>query len=162
MAADGRAGRSRAGRLTAGVVALAAAVAGCGSDEKLSLKTLPMVPHARVVAERYGCPVTPDVCFRWAIVQPPPGRSAQQLKDAERRTLLAVGWKFGAGVTPSALAAHSPDRSTFISFETGAEEIADERTRGVLWGDGKLGTQLRSSVAAHRDGLAVTLEPGLR
>jgi hypothetical protein len=71
--------------------------------------------------------------------------------------LRRADWHFTKGITPSAVAADAPDRRTFVSFETGAEELADERTRQVDWDD-RLRQELRTAVAAHQAVLAVTLE----
>jgi hypothetical protein len=134
------------------------ALSGCGSAaDALSVEHLPLADGGRVAAQRYACPVTPDQCFRYVMLRGGPRTTATRLKAAQRTALARAGWHFTDAVTPSAVAADSPDRKTFISFETGAEEIADERGGEVDW-DATVGQQLRKAVAARQAVLAVTLE----
>ena len=151
-------GPSTRGRLVAGV-AIALACLGCGGGgEKLSAKHVPLVAKATVVAQSYGCPATPDVCFRWVIVRGSGSTSAQRLKAAERRLLASRGWRFRSGATPKALAADAPDRKLFLSFETGSEELADQRAGRTSWGDKTVGVKLRALTAQHAPVLALTVE----
>ena len=140
--------------------AVGVALSGCGSTaDALSIAHVPFATGSRVVAQRYGCPVTPDQCFRYVILRGAPGSTPKQLKRAQRAALRRAQWHFTAGVTRDAVAADAPDRKTFISFETGAEETADERRGKVSW-DAKLGRELRKAVNAGQSVLAITLERG--
>jgi hypothetical protein len=58
------------------------------------------------------------------------------------------------------VAADSPGRKTFVSFETGEEQLAEIDRGPNEWGTRRLVARLRALVAAHRSVLAVTLEPG--
>jgi hypothetical protein len=118
---------------------------------------VPIAASASVEVERYGCPVTPEVCFRWAILRGRARMSGAELKAAERRSLVANGWRTEEGVTARAIAARSPDHELFLSFETGAEELADERSADTSWGDAATGRRLRALVAQGEPVLAVTL-----
>jgi hypothetical protein len=147
-------------RLAVGLSGAAIACLGCGgSAEQLSAGKVPLAPGARVSAQHYGCPAVPEVCFRWALVEAPAGSTSRQLKAAERRVLISHGWHFRAGSTRSALAADAPKGDLFISFETGAEQLADDAAGRSLWAGGRVGDRLRRTVAIHRAVLAVTLEP---
>ena len=139
------------------VIVATAAAAGCGSDdEKLPVAAVPLPADVRVVAQAYGCPMTPDVCFRWVILEGGP-----DVKEQQERTLVARGWRFQDGTTPAAIAADAPSGKTFVSFETGAEELADIRRGKSDWGTMKLLARLRELVTARRSVLAVTIEEGV-
>jgi hypothetical protein len=142
------------------LIVAAATVLGCNSGEKLSVAKVPLAPGARVEAQQYGCPATPTVCFRSAILVGANGTSGRALKAAQRRILVRHGWHFREGITTRALAADSGDSRLFISFEAGSEELADGRAGRTAWGDKKIGAQLRRLVDAHAPVLAVTLEKG--
>jgi hypothetical protein len=142
------------------ILAVLALCGGCGGNERerLRLDAVPIAAPASVEVERYGCPVTPEVCFRWAILRGPARMSGAELKAAERRSLVATGWRLEEGVTARAIAARSPGDELFLSFATGAEELADERSGDTSWGDTASGRRLRELVAQGEPVLAVTLE----
>lgn len=116
---------------------------------------MPRAPHVRVAEEARGCPVVPEVCYRWAIFRVTPGATAARLKRSERAALVAHGWRLRAGVSRAAVAADSPDGKWFVSFETGREQLAEGR---ASWGDRRLAVQLRELIARGSPTLAVTLE----
>jgi hypothetical protein len=157
----------RATRLAAGGSVLlslglaAATSAGCThSDTKLSINEVPLAPGVRVGDEAYGCPVSPDACFRWVVLEGARYRTDQVLKTAQRRRLSHMRWRFSGATSRMAVAADSPDRRLFISFETGRDQLAEERQGRSSWGNAKLSRHLERLVAQHSPALAVTLEPG--
>jgi hypothetical protein len=135
---------------------VAAAVAACGED-KLSAARVPLAPMAYVAAQSYECPVVPEHCFRYLLVVSRSRSTSLQLRAAETALLRREGWRLRAGVTGRQLAADSPDRSLFVSFATGADELADERARQLLWSE-RLARQLSGYVTAGRPVVTMTLE----
>jgi hypothetical protein len=146
------------------ILGLAAATsAGCtNGDTKLSIERVPLAPGVRVGDQAYGCPVTPDVCFRWVVIEGPEYRTDGALKRAQRQRLSQTRWRFGGATSRMAVAADSPDRRLFISFETGRDVLAEVRKGRASWGDAKLSRHLEQLVAHHDPVLAVTLEPSPR
>jgi hypothetical protein len=141
-------------------MAIASAASGCKREEKLSLSGVPLAKGVRPRDQAYGCPVTPDVCFRWAILEGTSRSHARGVKEAERQTLARRGWHLRPGTSRQAVAADSPDGDLFISFETGAEQLAEVRRGDSAWGNHELAQKLRRLVSQHRPVLAITLENG--
>ena len=78
------------------------------------------------------------------------------------RVIRSRGWHLVEGVTRHAVAADSPRRRLFVSFETGADQLREMKAGRSAWGNAHLIRRLRGDVARHRPVLAVTVEPGER
>jgi hypothetical protein len=149
-------------RVLAVILAVATAAAssyGCtGEHPGIEIGVVPLAPHVRVSSNAYGCPVAPDVCYRWAIFEMGSQTSAAELKQREKRALLARGWNVRRGSSRASVASDSPDGKWFVSLETGPEQLAEIRRGRSSWGDRQIVRRLRALIAKNRATLAVTLE----
>lgn len=152
---------ARRGAAALCAVAGLAAVAGCGSARKLSLRGVraPLPAGARVIFRIGACPAPPKPpCRRDELVSSARAPSSRALVAAQRSRLRAGGWRFIGPIAPGQVSAESPDGQTFASFATAADDLAQVR-RGALIDPPRLRARLEAA-ASRRDALMVVhLQP---
>ncbi len=116
----------RVGRLVSGLLALGAALAGCGSDGNHTpdLAKLPLVPGTKIVAQARQCDKgsNPYCAVQIVLV----GRSykdSQDLLGIERERLVSLGWTREGADAGNEHAADSPGHKLRVTYATALTDL---------------------------------------
>lgn len=142
---------------------VAALLAGCGAaaPHRVEPSDGVLAPELHVVRAVVDCdPGKNAYCGSDLVVGGPSFViSSDALRAMQTRAVKAADWKGVSGQARTQLAATSPNGKVYLSYATGADELASVRA-GLLKRPPAILHALRAAVHRHRPVLSISLSPG--
>jgi len=111
----------------AGALALATALAGCGSsqaDRTPTASAIPLLPGAKIASQSRVCDSgSRAYCTIELVVLDPRYKSSDNLAHDESKHLRKAGWSLADGDTSTETAANSPGHKLRLTYSTAADDL---------------------------------------
>jgi hypothetical protein len=111
----------------AAALALAAALAGCGTSTAQRTPTvgaIPLLPGARVATQAHACDSgSRAFCSIELVVTDPRYKSSDNLAHDESKHLRKAGWSLADGDTSTESSANSPGHKLRLTYSTAADDL---------------------------------------
>jgi hypothetical protein len=111
----------------AGALALAVALAGCGTskdDRTPTVSAVPLLPGAKIASQVRECDAgSHPFCTVELVVTDPRYKSSDNLAHDESKRLRKSGWSLADGDTSTESSANSPGHKFRLTYSTAADDL---------------------------------------
>jgi hypothetical protein len=147
----------------AGALALAVAMAGCGSsqaDRTPTVSDIPLLPGAHIATQIRACDSgSRAYCTIELVVVDPRYKSSDNLAHDESKHLRKAGWSLADGDTSTETAANSPGHKLRLTYSTAADDLR-EIDLGVIARQRPVTLSLSNSMFDRSAAMSMMLEVG--